>query len=46
MGEVEMGRVCPPVTLTMVMMEVVLGIRDGSWWPSGRGEREAKAVGG
>lgn len=36
MDEGEMGRVCPPVILTMVMVIVLLVTRDGSWLPWGR----------
>lgn len=46
MGEGEMGRVCPPVILTMVMVIVLLVMGDWSWLPSGRGDGEAKGTEG
>lgn len=46
MDEGEMGRVCPPVILTMVMVIVLLVMREGSGLPSGRGDGERKGMGG
>ena len=46
MDEGEIGRVCPPVTLTMVMVQLLLEIRDGRRLPLGRRDGEAKVVGG
>ena len=31
-----MGRVCPPLRLTMVMLRRMLVIREGRWLPPGR----------
>lgn len=46
MAEGEMGRVCPPVILSIVMVVVLLVMRNGSWLPSGKGDGEAKGMGG
>ena len=41
-----MGRVCPPVRLTMVMLRRLLVIREGRWVPSGRDDGDGSGKGG
>ena len=36
---------CPPVTLTMVMLKRLLVIREGGWMPSGRGRDDGDVNG-
>lgn len=45
MDEGEMGRVCPPLRLTMVMVTILSVIRDRRWLPLGRGDVEVEAIG-
>ena len=41
-----MGRVCPPLRLTMVMLRRVLVIREGKWLPLGRDDGDGNRKGG
>ena len=46
MGEGEMGRVCPAVRETMVMVRMVLVMREGGRLESGRGDGKWKGMEG
>lgn len=46
MGEGEMGRLCPGVRVTMVMVRMELVIREGKWLESGRGDGKLKGIEG
>ena len=41
-----MGRVCPPLRLTMVMLRRLLEIREGRWLPLGRDDGDGNGKGG